>query len=197
MNKWTWMIGVSTALLALHACGPEESQPEGNSNPCGAGESIETEAAEYCVFQQAVVVENGFECPAERPHLTEAGVVGVCGEERTIPAEELEEIAEQYREENPDTPGCIVDGECEEGGVCQAGECVDPDVTTCQTDEDCGFGSGCQDGECRALPAGCGTDADCMAGDVCIEGMCTSAPECEGDVDCAPGQTCVDGACVI
>jgi hypothetical protein len=48
----------------------------------------------------------------------------------------------------------------------------------CETDADCEEGEVCQDGECvEAPPAGCETDADCAEGQVCEDGACVDAPE--------------------
>jgi len=79
-------------------------------------------------------------------------------------------VAEGERTAVIEPPDCIVDTDCAEGEVCDAGACVDaPD---------------------------CIVDADCAEGEVCDAGACVDAPDCIVDADCAEGEVCEAGACV-
>jgi hypothetical protein len=90
-------IMVFVALLALVGC-VEDSDGEGGQAEGCAGEEVTVEGASYCVYEGAVIVEEGFSCPPGWPHLHEEGGLGICSSVTEEPEERLREVVERFRE---------------------------------------------------------------------------------------------------
>lgn len=150
--KWIFF----ACALAMTGCGDDDKDTP--AVECGQGDLIAVEGTNYCVYPQAVVVENGFDCPAVVPNLTIRGPIGVCSDRPMLPNEELEQIDEIYGEVRPDIyedeVECSIDSECAGGQTCEAGSCVASNDecggrggSTCASDEFCNFAP---DAECGA-----------------------------------------------
>ena len=183
------MLAVAVALAA--GCSKDA---DGGDDACGFdGEEVGLDGEVYCVYRQSVVVENGFECPQNLPHLTEAGGIGVCSDHEDLPEGELERIGERYREERPDFDGCILDMECDTGEVCREGACVPP-ANNGGTNNGGTNNGGTNNGTTNngstnngtTNASSCTTGADCGSGEVCDDGTCAIA--CGGFA----GFTCSD-----
>lgn len=107
--------------------------------------------------------------------------------------------------------GCIdrsicVDGSCiAETKSAPIREC-DGDMCPCTRESDCEQGEICDGGECRPDPLApstpesssvgvCDEDDDCPTHQNCIEGQCYS--DCESSADCRPGRQCHNKACRV
>ncbi len=94
-------------------------------------------------------------------------------------------------------PGCVEDGQCQEGTVCVSGRCVPP----CAGNGDCTAPAECDDGKCK-VPGACDAAADCPTpATYCsrVTGQCE--PGCQVTADCkdagklCEGSVCVDKGC--
>ena len=165
MNRmWIW---VGLAVLAS-SCG-DDARTE---VACGAGDPVAIDGITYCVFEQAVVVENGFECPPSAPFLTQGVGFGVCGQQAMLPPALIEDVRIAWQTERG---VCVVESECTAGKTCIAGVCQTPvtnnatnntnNGVTCFNDSDCGAGETCINGVCE--PAMSGTDCGGFQGLAC------------------------------
>jgi hypothetical protein len=148
--------------VAFSACGDDRSEVQ-----CGSGDAVAIDGQTYCVFEQAVVVENGFECPPDAPFLTRSTGFGVCGQQQVLPPALVEDIHLGWQ----DLRGtCVLNSECAAGQSCVASVCqTTPDQNntnntnntnnvpgacggfaglTCETDQWCDYGG--VDGQCGA-----------------------------------------------
>ena len=91
-------------------------------------------------------------------------------------------------DEDTGDEGCEADGECDQGEICQAGECV----VGCRDDAGCQEGQECVEGQC--VSGTCRIDNDCGAGEICLEEACVAG--CRNDGGCAEGEICLELACV-
>ncbi len=93
----------------------------------------------------------------------------------------------------PHTPGCLADGDCNEGErpLCRYYECYAAGEQPC----DCEAGFVCDEAGACVEEARCGPDTPCEGTQVCREGLC--GPECLGDEECEGEAVCVDLACVV
>ncbi|MEZ4460867.1 MAG: hypothetical protein R3E66_14285 [bacterium] len=180
MLKW-WMV---LCVLAA-ACSDDDSNKSATTD-CGDGAAVTVDGASYCVFTQAVVVENGFECPPPAPFLTQGMGFGVCGPSQQIPPILLGEIEQEWKNE---TGLCTLDSDCAANQACMENQCRAPvngpnnpvNNATCVVDVDCSAGQFCQLGECVAQRQ-CGGFAGltCGAGEYCLyapEDMCGAADQ--------------------
>ena len=155
MKKWIMM---TVSLLVLSACGGEKS------SDCGDGEAIEVSGADYCVYRQEVVVENGFECPSALPNLFQGGGVAICTGENSIDPQRIGEIRDRYRERDPSYGACQIDLNCASGEICLDQECVSQNGNntnnTNNTNNSTNNGAQCQSG------------TDCDANQICESGVC-------------------------
>lgn len=103
-----------------------------------------------------------------------------------------------------DPGGCSGDWECQDGYVCENGECV-PDSgggsDGCSYNFQCQDGYVCENGEC--VPEGgsgeCQYNADCPQGHECQNGSCVQISDpggCLTNADCPEGYACDNGECV-
>lgn len=171
---------------------------------CGSGDPVAIDGTTYCVFEQAVVVENGFECPPSAPFLTQAAGFGVCAQQAMLPPVVVEDIHLAWQ---TDRGACVVESECVSGKACVAGVCQTPANTnnvsnnatnnasnnannasnnaTCVVDADCGVGESCVGGVCEQILGGTGCGG--LQGLVCeanawcnyggVSGMCGAADQ--------------------
>jgi len=203
------LLGLALATVAVVAC-TEPGSPEVHNDFCGDGEQIVVDSEILCVFQKSVVIETGFECPAEVAHLFDAGDLLMCSNDPSLSEDRRQRAAEEYHgrhpqprpDAGPDDDISTPDDDCIDGdgdGFCTPDDCDDqnptvhPDAleTIDRADNDC-------DGEVDEQDAvTCRSDADCEADLACVRGVCDSLEAtCVSDIDCAVGQTCVSGLCV-
>lgn len=205
---------LAMAILALlaTACGTPEQ------DSCGEGEKVVIDDATYCVFKQAVVIENGFSCPISGQSVTVREPIGVCGQQQTVPPQQLDEIDEVYAEREPEVYEgyCSEMRNCESGLTCKQRVCVDPASMNADADEDgvadaqdnCPNTSNADQADtdddgtgdaCEQTSTTCTTEADCPADNVCTDGTCLPGqppvPTCSVDADCAADELCVSGVC--
>ena len=85
---------------------------------------------------------------------------------------------------------------CEEGEVCDNGDCVDIPIDPCE-DITCEEGEICDNGNCVDIPVDPCEDVTCNEDQTCDDGDCVDIPTdpCE-DIICEDGQICEDGNCV-
>ena len=168
MLKWWMIIGVVAA-----ACSDDESSKPATTD-CGEGSAVVVDDASYCVFTQAVVVENGFECPPPAPFLTQGMGFGVCGPSQQIPPILLGEIEQEWKDE---TGLCTLDLDCAANQVCVANQCVD---------------EAAQNNPINNATANCTADVDCAAGQFCQLGECVVERQCGGfaGLTCEAGEYC-------
>lgn len=76
----SWIVGaglfVLGALVSAPGCsGPDEPEDRNTrtGSPCGAGELLELSTQQVCVYQQEIVIETGFSCPAAYPNRQDLG----------------------------------------------------------------------------------------------------------------------------
>ena len=216
---------IATLILALlaTACGTpaQDTQPQ-ETPSCGDGEEIVIDDAVYCVFKQAVVIENGFSCPIDGQMLTVREPIGVCGQQHNVPPQRLDEIDEVYAEREPEVYQgyCSEVRDCSGDLTCQQRTCVEPEVVVEPPDPSMNDtdGDGLEDDQdnCPMTPNGdqtdtdndgagdacdenaCSQDADCAAGETCTMGACVAdnTSTCTSDADCGQDEGCVDSACV-
>lgn len=121
-------------------------------------------------------------------------------------------------QDDPQANACDDTHPCEEGLVCEQGQCVQP-PQACEADTDCGDGEICTEGLCSPLE--CRRSEDCQEGNLCVNARCYTACDeenpcgeglsceapgycapaevsqgCEANADCPSGQACMEGACV-
>ncbi len=90
-------------------------------------------------------------------------------------------------------PGCTLDEQCPNRGVCVGGRCEL--AAPCALDAECGEGRECSDDGRCVVPGGgaCAGDAQCDG--VCRGGACVACTP--GGAECGAGRRCgADGACV-
>lgn len=135
MRRAVLMMILGAALVALAGC--SDDAPEGEPVECGGGgQGLTVGGESYCVYDRAVVVENGFACPAGLDTLTTFGPVGICAE-GGLEGQELEEVARADRDRAPERwaeTECVSDADCAEGqcqdAACQGGEGPCPEGLT-------------------------------------------------------------------
>jgi len=72
---------------------------------------------------------------------------------------------------------CTTNEDCEEGLICDDGECEEEEEIECTTNEDCEEGLICDDGECEEEE-----EIECTTNEDCEEGMiCDEDGECEAE----------------
>ncbi len=146
---------------------------------CGSGDPVDIDGNTYCVFEQAVVVENGFECPPDAPFLTQAMGFGVCGKSDQIPIDLLDDIHDQWQ---LDRGSCTVNSDCAPGKNCVAGVCqTGPTNNNNSTN--------------NATKNSTNNSTNNLTNN--STNNSTNNPTCATDDNCAVGQSCVNGACKI
>ena len=175
MNKIMRGFRIALALAACAAsvgCGPALSELD-----CGQGTKVDIDGELYCVYSQAVVVEDGFLCPPGAPHQAARAPIAVCSNTPSVPMDIFDEIDEIYQPENPEIYDgyCSVTFGCAGDKVCEARMCVDPSPPaptvcgaragdTCSDDEYCHFdreatcGWADATGVCQPKPDACDAD---------------------------------------
>ena len=148
---------------------------------CGAGDAVDIDGTTYCVFEQAVVVENGFECPPDVPFLTPAMGFGVCGKSGEVPIDLLDDILQQWQS---DRGTCTLNAECAADKSCVANVCQNqtPNNSTNNTTNNTTNNS---------------TNNTTNNSTNNTTNNSTNNPVCGSDDECAVGQSCVSGACVV
>ena len=89
---------IALSLTALSACTEtayEGEEGNGDAATC-TGTELAIESDAYCVYEQAVIVEEGFECPEDSPFLHELSELGICSPNENESSERLNEVAERY-----------------------------------------------------------------------------------------------------
>ena len=112
-----WMV----VAVLVAACGRGEPS---KGVDCGAGEELKLSATSLCVYSGELLVETGFDCPAEVSHAASYGDLVVCSADPELPDDFFEEVAERYPDEVPD--GACKRVVCSLGEVCEAGTCDAP-----------------------------------------------------------------------
>lgn len=182
----------TVACCPLGNCGPNEDCVSGACLP-------KKKAADACYFDG--------ECPAGAR--CDGEVACACGAE-------LASCAATPGACRYPTGCCNADGDCEDGGVCVAGQCrTKPASGACWRDDQCDAGAvclgveacACGASDCTDRPGICGlagpccaSDAECAlsgSGGVCRGGRCVApaaalpAGSCWQDDDCADGEGCL------
>lgn len=97
--------------------------------------------------------------------------------------------------------GCVYDGHCNEGEVCQGNQCVDV-AAECYIDAQCGNYGKCKSNKCVSIQANldCESYSDCGWGQICDTGIkqCIAYESCEFAACTDPGMICDEsiGICV-
>ncbi len=206
------LLAIAGLALTLTAC-TEQDTPD-IASVCGEnGEDISVEGESLCVYAQAVVIETGFNCPPDRPHMHQGRAVIACSGREALPQERLEQAEQEFLDRRPETPipdtpnndepnnDLCVDGDND--GFCpEDGDCDDTDAAINPSADDNtldGIDNDCDDSidEDAPEPPQCREDLQCGEGEVCIEGVCQPAPDdgCNVDADCAQDEVCIEGVC--
>ena len=174
---------LAVALSMAVVAGCEDDGPEPEGVDCGAGELVEVEGESFCVFEAAVVIENGFRCPADFSTLTSFGPVGICSA-GPLERGRREAVARAHRSRNPQLwaeAECVGDSDCGEGEQCEDAACEG------------GGEPECPEGQERV-----GSAAECLQDDaVCEEiapGVFCTGPDAPQPPQCPEGQTQVGSA---
>lgn len=91
---------------------------------------------------------------------------------------------------------CRDSSHCDEGFVCNAGQCARPEGY-CDDSTPCPGNQKCRDNRCGAE---CMDNSECGAGQICKMNACVAKPECGEGADnptCPEGQECMDGRCQV
>lgn len=161
-----------TLLFALALLGTSCSTEQGSL--CGDGDEVTVDGESHCVYRYSVVVENGFECPPERPNLTQEGGIGICSEQGMLPPMEVERIGREYREISPGYEACVLDFECETGEACRAGTCEALNANNANNVNNTNNQTNNTNGNSNNTVT-CADSGDCQAGEVCDSGVCVAA----------------------
>lgn len=178
-----WMIGRGLtvgALLLLAGCANDGSI-------CAGGDEVTVDGEGYCVYRRAVVVENGFECPPERPNLTQDGGIGVCSAGGMVPGGDLEQIGHEFRDVDPDYDTCILDFECKADEVCEPNGCVAVGPDNSSNSNSTTNNTTTTN---NATTSGCQSSADCATGQTCEGGVCLGACGGFAGFACMPDEWC-------
>lgn len=116
---------VWAALLALAMSCSGDDGPAKGALVCTGGERLELETIDVCVYQSPLLVETGFDCPAEAQYGSTYGNLTVCSPDENLPDDFFETVAEQFPDDVP--TGDCMSVLCNLGQACDAGTCVDPD----------------------------------------------------------------------
>ncbi len=180
----TWMV-----VGSLAGC-QEETEVETSEQveDCGEGEAILVESDSYCVYEQSVVVENGFLCPGFVSTLTRFGPIGVCSAGTLSPDRLVRVAGEHRRRKSEDWEGtdCIEDEECDSGQSCSdEALCVAGEVSCPEGTERVDGPEGClqDDATCEEISPGVwctGPDSEPL---VCPEGF-DPVEVCAEDAEC-------------
>lgn len=163
-----WML----AMLLAASCSDDKS------TVCGSGDPVTIDQTTYCVFEQAVVVENGFECPPDAPFLTPGMGFSVCGASEPIPLDLLDLIEQEWKNEYET---CTLDTECADGDSCIVNHCSTPEIQ-----------NNTHSSTNNTQNAACQSDTECAVGQICSVGVCIAEEVCGGflGTQCATTQYC-------
>ena len=132
---------LAATLMLLPQCSDEAS----DGSICGAGRDEVVQGEELCIYDSAVVIETGFDCPVERPVPTEIGGIGVCSERDLSPGV-IEEIRNRFLGDvgDPDlgTTADVDAGMFEDRGSDVGTDAGSPAIDT--GDGPCTFDAGCR-----------------------------------------------------
>ena len=174
MNKIVMIL-----LLLVSACGTS------GDVECGNGEPLAVDGVRYCVYQQSVVVENGFQCPEGLPNLVQEAGIGVCAATDGIPDDRIDDIRDRYRDIDPEYEGCVLDQHCVDSETCSNGTCVGSGTNNNGTNN--GSNNGTNNGSNNAE---CIDNTGCGSEEVCFENMCRAQCGGFGGVNCPSGEFC-------
>jgi hypothetical protein len=118
------------------------------------------------------------------------------------------------------TPKCVKDADCNDGQICENGQCAIYTPPECERDSDCGAqvcvegycehdrlgtcqrdgdcnGGYCVDNHCQSSEARCQSDGDCVSDHFCYDGLCKPEQplECRHDSECDAQEACLNGHC--
>ncbi len=176
------------------SCGSTTSE-----NSPGKCEAVELEGVNYCVWEQKIIVETGYECPAETQYFHNIDDVAVCSESETPPTQkEVKDLLEKLKK-GPDMclslisdytekiktldTSCTIDTDCKAiEGHCGLGECYYPvnksadgaalsTLATSYESQDCGEGAlcGCRPANLAILKCDQGTCVEDLTDQSCLD----------------------------
>lgn len=189
------LLASALASLLLASCGDAGTRYQTGDDPCGPGEQSELIPELLCVYPQAVVIETGFECPAQAAHRFDHGDVTLCSADPGLSPQQQEDIVRDFRQRHPELQTgcntganpcpaglrcqdqlCIPDDACADNdgdGFCAPDDCDDADATIFPGAPELQDG---RDNDCdgQAETATCALDLDCSEREVCVRGICMS-----------------------
>jgi hypothetical protein len=135
---------VSVIVALASGCGSTST----SGDPCGEGEHVSALGRGYCVYQGGIVIEGGFECPADLPFRIDAAGGVVCAEERVgldeLPGEVCTKLPSGCDDPDPVRDAGMLDGSVRDGGARDSGvrecdlgprACLLECVATCDASE--------------------------------------------------------------
>ena len=96
-HHWVLLLSL-TAVLLGSGC-TEMFEPA-----CVSGTEVEVAGERFCVAEQPVVVETGFDCPPDMPFMHEVDGISVCSSSSEVPADLLGDLL-PYEPPPPDNGG--------------------------------------------------------------------------------------------
>ncbi len=93
-------------VFCLLGCSSDDSGP----GVCGDGEREDINGLTVCVFEGGIMIETGFDCPAEYSVATEVEDVGVACSEDDLDGSVVDEIRRRYFDSGPDPDAGVDDG---------------------------------------------------------------------------------------
>ncbi|MCC7538914.1 MAG: hypothetical protein IT379_21995 [Deltaproteobacteria bacterium] len=180
-----WSAALAGMLVGV-GCGTTST----SGDPCGSGEHVRALGRGYCVYQGGIVIEGGFECPADLPFRIDVGEGVVCTDARAELDELPGEVCTKFES------GCTDADPMRDGGMALDAEMRDSETSSDAGVRECDLGpiactldcTDACDGE-RVAPTSC---CECPPGTfdrptMCPLGLLGEGRPCTDDAQCASG----------